>query len=189
MELSDAIKAAHHAVVEADLPANLQEVAFGQVLRHVLDGSSRTPGGDLGERTSHTAINETTGLGRLAARAGVGEGALADLFEIGESSVSLHVASSRIAATKSQATREIALLIASARQGGGIDEAWTAVEHVREALQYYKRYDTNNFSAYLKGIGDAFNFRGKGSSQEMRLTQPGWEMAVDLIKFLTGAPS
>jgi hypothetical protein len=189
MELSEAIKTAHNAVVQADLPPNLQGVAFGQVLRHLLEESSRPSGGYLSQRTGPTETGDTTGLGRLAGRVGVSASALADLFEIGEGSASLHVASSRIASTKSQATREIALLIASARQGSGIDETWTAVEHVREALQHYKRYDTNNFSAYLKGIGDAFNFRGKGSSLEMRLTQPGWEMAIDLITLLAGASS
>jgi hypothetical protein len=107
--------------------------------------------------------------------------ALADVFEIDGDAVTLHVASARISATKSQATREVALLVAAARQGSGADDGWTQVAHVREALQNYRRYDTNNFAASLRGATDAFNFRGKGAAQELRLTKPGWEMATDFI--------
>jgi hypothetical protein len=184
MEIGDAIKTAHHAVVEANLPPELQEAAFAQVLRHVLSATSRPA--SPGPSTPLKPTEDSSGLDRLAARVGVTTDALADVFEITDDSVSLHVASSRIASVKSRATTEIALLVAAARQGSGADEAWTAVEHIRQVLQHYKRYDTNNFSAYLRRTGDAFNFRGKGSSSEIRLTQPGWEMATSLIMSLTG---
>jgi hypothetical protein len=188
-QLGDAIKTAHHAVMEADLPPELQEVAFAQVLRHVLREASTPSGARPEQPVGLVPFVEGAGLSRLAARVGVSESALADLFEITEDSVSLHVASSRISSTKSRATREVALLITGARQGSGADEAWTAVEHVRETLQHYRRYDTNNFSSYLKGVTDAFNFRGRGSSMEVRLTQPGWEMAINLITSLAGGSS
>jgi hypothetical protein len=129
---------------------------------------------------------EASGLARLSARVKVSESALADVFDISRENVTLHVASSRVDSTKSRATREIALLIAAARQATGADDSWTAVSHVRDALQQYNRYDTGNFSAYLRGAADAFNFRGKGTSLEMRLTKPGWEMATALIRSLAG---
>jgi hypothetical protein len=189
MELCDAIKTAHSAVMDAELPAGFQEVAFAQVLRHVLTESSQ-PSSERPEwKTLPRADSNMAGVDRLAAKVGASTSVLADLFEITVDSVSLHVASSRIATSRSRATREIALLVNAARQGSGVDEAWTQVEHVREALQNYKRYDTNNFSAYLKGVKDAFNFRGRGISMEMRLTQPGWELATNLIASLTGGSS
>jgi hypothetical protein len=185
MEIDEAIKSAHDAVVEADLPPSFQGVAFAQVLRHLLTESLH-PSSSQASQPAPSATADMVGLGRLAERMNVSTSVLADLFEVAGDSISLHVASSRIATRKSRATREIALLIAAARQGSGVDESWSAVSHVREALQNYKRYDPNNFSAYLKAIGDAFNFRGKGSSMELRLTQPGWEMATNLIGELAG---
>ena len=80
-------------------------------------------------------------------------------------------------------------MVTAARQGSGIDDSWTAVTHIREALQQYNRYDVGNFSPYLRGAADAFNFRGKGTSLEMRLTKPGWEMAIELLHVTAGMNS
>jgi hypothetical protein len=186
MELSDTLKSAHKTVVEADLPQELRETAFAEVLRHMLRAPSRPSPESRDHVDSPSPNGETSGLDRLGARVGVDTSALADLFEIQGDSVSLHVTSSRIPQAKSAATREVALLIAAARQGSGADDAWTSVGHIRDALQDYKKYDTNNFSAYLRRVADAFNFRGKGSSMEIRLTQPGWEIATALIASLAG---
>jgi hypothetical protein len=184
MGLVDSIKMAHNAVLEAELSPDLQGIAFGEVLRHVLAGPDQSGVKDLNEATHAAPPGEAGGLGLLASRVTTSSSALADLFDISEGSASLHVASGRIASTKSKATKEIALLVTAARQGGGVDETWTSVDHIREALQQYKKYDTNNFSAYLKATGNAFNFRGKGASAEIRLTQAGWEMATNLIQSL-----
>jgi hypothetical protein len=187
--LVESIKIAHKAVLEAELSSPLQEIAFGEVLRYVLAGSTGTGYELPHQATSSVLPGEANGLSLLASRVGVSASALADLFDISEGSASLHVASSRIAATKSRATKDIALLIVAARQGSGVDEAWTSVDHIRETLQHYKKYDANNFSAYLKATGDAFNFRGKGASTEVRLTQVGWEMATAFIQSLVSGAS
>ena len=125
------------------------------------------------------------GLSRLATRFGIPEEALADILDVEDDSVTLHVASTKVSATKSRATREVALLIVAARQGAGIDESWTDVAHVRDALHHYNRYDTGNFSKYLKDTDDVFNFRGK--PVQLRLTRPGWEAAIELVKTLAGS--
>lgn len=185
MEIGLAIKTAHDAVAGADLPPGLQEAAFGEVLRHLLRDSAQPS--EAGVVHAGPVADDAAGLARLSARVGVSEAGLADVFEISREYVSLHVASSRINSAKSRATREVALLVCAARQGSGVDDSWTAVGHVREALQQYNRYDTSNFATYLRGAGDAFNFRGKGTSLEMRLTKPGWEMVSTLIRSLIGA--
>lgn len=185
MEIALAIKTAQQAVVEAGLPTELQSVAFAEVLRHCLGEPVREVTQD--ERPGPRAAGtEAPGLARLAARAKVTEVALADVFEIDEDHVSLHVASSRISSVKRRATVEIALLIASARQASGVDDGWTAATHIRDTLQRYGRYDTSNFSAYLRNAADSFNYRGKATSLELRLTQYGWETALELVRSLAG---
>jgi len=186
MEPDLAIKTAYQTVAAANLPVELQPIAFGEALRHYLGRSTELATRDPERSGPHTSGDQAPGLARLAARARVSETALADVFEIGENHVSLHVASSRMAPSKRRATVEVALAIAAARQASGVDDGWTAVAHVRESLERYGRYDSSNFSSYLHSAAESFNYRGKAASLELRLTQPGWETALGLIRSLAG---
>jgi hypothetical protein len=186
MEPDLAIKTAYQAVAAASLPAELQPVAFAEILRHYLGGPAQVTVPDPERSGPQSSGDQARGLARLAARAQISEAALADVFEIDESHVSLHVANSRIASSKRRATADVALAIAAARQASGVDDGWTSVAHVREALERYGRYDSSNFSAYLRSATDSFNYRGKATSLELRLTQHGWETALGLIRSMAG---
>jgi hypothetical protein len=182
MEPKEALSLARHLVEDAGLPASWQERAYGEVLRSLLGaGRATTDEQPTRSQPSETHSPQESALGRLATRLGVSESALADVFAIDGVDVSLHVASAKLSTTKSKATREIALLIAVARQGTGIDDAWTDVSHIRDALMQYSRYDMSNFSRHLRDIDDVFNLRGK-PVQQLRLTRPGWEAATELVK-------
>jgi hypothetical protein len=183
MDAKEALSLARQLVDEAGLPASWQERAYGEVLRSLLDtglaATSERPAAST--RPHETRSSQESALGRLATRLGVSESALADVFAIDGVDVTLHVSSAKLSTTKSKATREIALLIAVARQGAGIDDAWTDVSHIRDALTQYGRYDMSNFSRHLRDIDDVFNLRGK-PVQQLRLTRPGWEAATELVK-------
>ena len=191
-EIKDAVALAWASVDPEELPVGLPDdyrrTVFTEVLRHALAGSpasaSHTAGRQLAVTPGH-ALAEP-GLAQLAERLTVSENALADVLAVEGDSVTLYVASTKISTTKSKATREVALLVTAARQGGGIDDSWTDVNHVRDALTQYSRYDISNFSKYLRDTGDVFNFRGK-PIQQLRLTRPGWEAATQLVKTLTGS--
>ena len=186
MEPDLAIKTAYQTVAAATLPADLQSVAFAEILRHYLAGPSQVVIQDPESSAPRSSGGQASGSARLAARAKVSEATLADVFEIGESDVSLHIANSRIASSNRRATVEVALAIAAARQASGVDDGWTAVGHVRDTLHRYGRYDSSNFSAYLRSAAENFNYRGKATSLELRLTQSGWETALGLIRALAG---
>jgi transposase-like protein len=182
MEIKEALSRARSSVEEADLPEPWRASAFSEVLRHLLRDSAM-PGNMAVEVPTRVPRSEAgQGLARLADRLGVPDSTLADIFDVEEDVVTLHVASSKISSVKSKATREIALLTVVARQGAGLDESWTDVSHVRDALNQYNRYDTSNFSKYLRDTDDVFNFKGR--PVQLRLTRPGWEAATELVKTL-----
>jgi diaminopimelate decarboxylase len=187
VEIKEALTLARASVEEADLPEPWQGRAFGEVLRHLLGGNAPAPAQAAArtEPIEATSPGASSGLARLAVRFGVSAAGLADVLDVEDDGVMLHVASAKISATKSKATREVALLIVAARQGAGIDESWTDVGHIRDALQSYNRYDASNFSKYLRDTEDVFNFRGK--PVQLRLTRPGWEAAIELVRTLTGS--
>jgi len=187
MEIKEALSLARTSVEEADLPEHWQQRAFGEVLRYLLSGS-RSGGVGPATRSEPAPVmvpSTAPALARLAIRFGVPEAALADVLDIEDDEITLHVASTKISAMKSKATREIALLAVAARQGAGLDDSWTDVAHVRDALHQYNRYDASNFSKYLRETDDVFNLKGK--PVQLRLTRPGWEAATELVKALVGA--
>jgi len=195
MGITESLATARDAVKDAALPEPWQVPAFIEVLRHLMNegtGVADVGGRDVGlgaqggGAAAGGSADGQTAAGRLAARVKVDEAKLLDLFDFADDGVTLHVASSRIGASKSKATQDVALLIAAARQGSGIDAGWTSAEFVREALQHYNRYDQGNFASNLKGVDHAFNSKGKGQSLELRLTQPGWETAIELVRRVAG---
>jgi hypothetical protein len=185
-EITQALTLAQEAVLKVKLPEEWREPWGREVLRRLLAEGQPRPS-QLDELVPAVAVPPAadSGLGRLAARVGVPESALADVFAVEGDDVALHVPTARISAAKSRATREIALLIVAARQGAGNDESWTDISHVRDALAQYNRYDQSNFAKYIRDTDDVFNLRGK-PVQNLRLTRPGWEAAEAMIKSLAG---
>ena len=186
MEITEALRAAKQAVEQADLPESWQERAYSEVLRVLLGGGQPTVGATVAAPSRGVIAGSGSGLQKLAGRFGVSEEALADVFAIEDDVVTIHVGSGKLSTTKSKATREVALLMAAARQGAALDEDWTDISHVRNALTQYNRYDRGNFAKYLRDTQDVFNFKGKPVSH-IRLTRPGWEAATELIKNLAGS--
>jgi hypothetical protein len=141
------------------------------------DAFASGPGGPGGQRAE--------GIGPLAARLGVDEDGLADIFGVNrEGRVEIHVATPLLTKAKSGATKELALLVLASEQYVG--DAWTSVESVRKVVADYGKYDASNFTSSLRQLGTAATVRGKQSSAEYRLTRVGWEAAAVLVRRLAG---
>ena len=77
------------------------------------------------------------------------------------------------------ATKQIALLIAGARQAAGIDE-WTSWDQFRTVCADYKRLDSGNFAKTIREMEDVFRLR-KESERKLAVTlaRPGWEQFAE----------
>ena len=83
------------------------------------------------------------------------------------------------------ATKQIALLVAGARQLTGVEE-WTDSKEIRRICSDYGRFDTTNFAKTIKVMDDAFSFRGKSQQLQVRLHQRGIDKLKQLITSVTG---
>ncbi len=82
------------------------------------------------------------------------------------------------------ATKQVALLVAGARQITELEQ-WTESKHIRNVCLHYGRFDSANFAKTVKQMDDAFSFKGKGQQLEVRLHQRGIERLKQLITSLT----
>lgn len=106
-----------------------------------------------------------------------------DLFDVGAAEPVLQMGSKRLSAQKSAATREIALLICSARTALGLD---TGTDHIREAADQHSRLDPPNFMKTLTAM-EQIVLRGspKSHNRLVRLRVIGVEEARQLAAKLT----
>jgi hypothetical protein len=175
------------AVEDAGVPDDLRVVAFERVA-HIVLGTTQDGEQPLlsAEATETVKSGESDALGVLAHRLGIDAATVADVYYVDGDTLGLSLAPSRFDSKKAGATKQIALLIAAGRQGGGWEE-WTPLRTIRETVRDYGRLDQANFATTIKAMGHAFNVRGRGQQGEVRVTRPGFEQAAQLIRGLTEA--
>ena len=82
----------------------------------------------------------------------------------------------RLSAHKSQATKEIALLIAAGRQAVVPDER-TSARVIRDAVDTYGKRDEANFAGTIAEMDDVFNITGNGQQRRVKVNLTGFEKA------------
>ncbi len=104
------------------------------------------------------------------------------LFGIDAAEPKLQVHSTKLARTKSTATREVALLVLGARTSLGLD---TNMNDVREYVVHYKKYDAPNFAKTLQKSPELVLLgRPRSSQRTVRLRSKGVDAARELAKRL-----
>lgn len=183
-QVADILKVALEAVRKASIPDKLEEVAFGRAVDFLSGGvSTAQPKG-----ASSTDGNGGHGdrAAKIARRMAVDPGALAYIYDIEDDGVTLIVQRSKLSRDKANASREVALLYAAARQAGGFDEAYTPSGEIRQRVSDMGVLDPNNFGPKLAAMRDWFAIRGSGQKREFKVTQHGYEEAGKIVRRVVG---
>ena len=124
-------------------------------------------------------------LDRVADRLHVDRAVVADVFDDSDGAIDVIVAPRKLDATKARATKQLALLVAAARQAADLEE-WTDVDEIRRLAEDYKKYDSANFASAIKEMQDDFRFKQVGRKITVKLGRPGWDRAAELVNKLAG---
>ncbi len=190
-DVSQILGGALKDVEDAKIPDELREIAFKEAVRLREASAGLTPsessgaaGVKPGAVVGQSGVSDGP-LAQIAQRLGVDATLVGEVFTVRDGEVRLAIGSRSLSQGKRPATREIALLVAGARQAAGVED-WTSVGTIREWCEEYGRYDSPNFAKTIADMDDLFQFSGKGQKREVRLRQPAWEEAGDLVGRLVG---
>jgi hypothetical protein len=183
-QLVESLSNAVAALDEAKVPKDLREVAFKAALAGLNIKSENgdetplavpTPSGDAGGSADH--------FGKIAKKLKVDAAAVERVFDFDDGDVHLLIGHTDLNSTRSEAQKEVALLVVAARQGAGLED-WTSTEEVRNAANDLGVYDKAFASRVETLKGGRMRMRGKGRSRELKMNQPGFEEAAALVSRL-----
>lgn len=169
------------------MPEDLRTSAFEAGMQMLSARSTQQPDDAArGLSTASSALRPATAdtLVRIASRLGVDIGLVEEVYVEGDSGPEVVVATARLEKNRAGATKQLALLLAAARQATGADDDWTSSEQIRETVQLYGKFDSNNFAATIAAMDDVFTLRGRGRDRTVRVSRRGWEQAAELVTAL-----
>ena len=153
----------------------LRQVAFGRVLEYLLsNGAGEAPAAKRGGKALSADDSQTDSLSADGAFADeqqrideiaryfqVAPEDVLDLFDLTEDAPALSLSTTRLSNQKTEATREITLLVTGARTALG---QTTSTSHIRSVVDDYGRLDSSNFMSTLQGMTE-INLLGKRRSR------------------------
>ena len=174
------LRAVQKALDEAGVGADVRPVAFGKAFEALIAGPSRLgrrsgPNQESGKKDA----GEPNPIDSIATKFKLTADVVREVFSVGaDSELTLIVPVSKLEKAKSAAAKQIALLIASARQAAGVDTEWTSVEVFRSIASDYGKYDAPNFATTIGSYQTVFSFRGKGQQRHVRVNRQGFDEAA-----------
>ncbi|MCL4078435.1 hypothetical protein MX659_02300 [Coriobacteriia bacterium Es71-Z0120] len=193
MDIATILAEALKAVETAKVPKELQQVAFEKAVE-ILSGQSApaaapahgTASGAPAGMVAPAVEGGTDSIGRIATKLGIDRESAERVFHIEDDDLKLVLPSSKLASPKKTATEEIALLVVAGRQASGLDQETTDADKIRTVAEHYRKYDPPNFSRTIKDMRDLFIVRENGRKKMIKMTQPGWEAAQQLVSRIVG---
>jgi hypothetical protein len=177
------------------VPPEMKEIAFVKAVDAMLAvstaPSSASKDADARAHTTPASVVRTESadsgspLDKIAARLKVDRDTVAEVFDDADGKVDVIVPTSKFDSRKAPAAKQLALLIAGARQAAEIEE-WTDLDAIRPIVADFKRYDTANFATTIKEMEDVFRVKQNGRTITVRLGRPGWDALGELVRKLGG---
>jgi hypothetical protein len=182
------------AVNAANVPPELKEAAFSKAVdvimarrtaarREQMGLEEPGPPGPLPRAGTQVASDDA--LSRIANRLRLDRAVVAEVFDEQDGKIDVIVAPKKLDPRKAPATKQLATLVAAARQGADLEE-WTDADEIRRFVEDFKRYDSANFASALKEMDDIFRIKQTGRKITLKLGRPGWDRATELVAKLGG---
>lgn len=171
------------AVDVADVPDDLRPVAFGKAVDLITgisptgrDAANPAERSERPKKQDQDPAPSGDPLEKIAIKFGIETDVVDEAFEVEEGTPKLTIPRPKLAKSTNAATKEIALLVAAARQAAEI-EMWTDAETIREAVEGYGKFSSPNFAASVSALDDDFSFSGKGKSRRVKVRRDGFASA------------
>ena len=195
-EVSVMLKKAYEAVVGAEIPDHLHEVAFCEAMRMLVPtaqpviatGRPGVPG--IVERSAGPAEDATPSVpedvmyDRVVTQTGAGRAKIEQLVHMDNGVPTITIPGMRLGKNNAEKTRAIAQILTLVR-GFGLGEADTPLEVVRNEAIRLKCYDSANFTAQLSKL-DGYVITGSGQNRRVRAKANGIQSFPALVDVLVG---
>jgi hypothetical protein len=191
-ELTDLLRTAAEIVERAELSPELKGAAFPhvlEVLTHDPSSGKRPTNNPPMAPAIDVASARAGSVATIATALSLDAETLEAIYALNEGELEVIISSRKIAANRSEGTKELALLLVTGRQLGGWDQEGTSVELIRELARSYNTYQSNHFAETLKEMDDSIALVGPARSRRAKLLRPGHEAAKELIEKLAGESS
>jgi hypothetical protein len=192
MEVSEILAIAQAEVDKAKIAGPLKPIAFDKAVDLVAAsaglsvGKAAAPSPAPSTRSSGGApASDGTLLGSVSARLKIGLDTLKEVYHEQDGKFDIIVSPGVLEKAKSTGMKQLALLVAAARQGAELEE-FTDADHIRHFADAFNKYDEGNFATDLKGMTEEFRIRRDGRKILVKLSRPGWDTAAALVRRLGG---
>lgn len=182
------LKLVQRALDEASVAADVRQVAFGKAFEFLaLEPSRQSHRLERNGESGISGANAADPIAAIATKFKLDGELVREVFSAdADNELALIVSVSKLEKSKSAAAKQIALLVASARQAGGVDAEWTSIEVVRSIATDFGKYDAPNFASSIGSCQTVFGFKGKGQQRFLRVNRQGFEDAAQLTRRLAG---
>jgi hypothetical protein len=185
-DVATVLRQAVAAVEASGVEPGLRSAAFERAIDLLTRDRSETPldaPSGRADRAPAADGSPSDPLSLIAIKLGLEREVVEEVFAVEGSDLTLTVSRGRLDARKAAGTKQIALLLAAARQSAAFEE-WTEGALVRQVADDYGKYDGSNFAATLGEMGDFFAMTGSGQRAKLKVRRAGFDAARELIASL-----
>jgi hypothetical protein len=181
------VRATVEVLATANVEPALREVAFEKVFEFLAQPTGRgavdhAAGPEPGLAVPGT-VPSGSGVVNLAEALGVRPEDIEYVFDLESDGISLTVRRDQLDADRTQALREAALLVATARQAVGIDPERTDSDVIRRQAVELGLVNKNSFRQEMGSMGPVVTARPRGRfGRELKVTRHGRDEASRIVK-------